>query len=136
MQQINSKGITPLDRELPLLNAPFHGLDQHLIDSHELALEFPHATDGRGFSAAVRLRNDFAYKGRIWAWGHVLPDQWHNLVETGFDGVILHDDHFQRHGRDAWLSAIHSQPVYYPVAQTRFASQWWSNGLFSYPLGA
>jgi len=57
-----------------------------------VAIEFPAFGDGRGFSLAVRLRKDFAFKGEIRAVGPVMPDQALFLLRAGFDSVEVNDN--------------------------------------------
>lgn len=52
-----------------------------------VVIEFPKFRDGRGFTLARALREHHAYAGEIRAVGHVLPDQFQFLVQTGFSTV-------------------------------------------------
>ena len=50
-----------------------------------IALDFPAFKDGRAYSYATRLRDQFGYTGEIRAVGHVLADQFHFMKRCGFD---------------------------------------------------
>ena len=45
--------------------------------------------DGRPFSEAKRLRNEFKYTGEIRASGHIIPDQYIFLLRCGFNSVEI-----------------------------------------------
>ncbi len=63
--------------------------------AHELALcsliviEFPHFTDGRGFSLAAQLRERYQYQGALRASGYLLVDQLSYLIRCGFNSVVF-----------------------------------------------
>jgi len=48
--------------------------------------------DGRGFSLALRLKRDFAFKGEVRATGNIIPDQAQFLIRSGFDTVEVTED--------------------------------------------
>ena len=50
-----------------------------------IALEFPKFRDGRAYSQARLLREQYGYRGTLRATGDVLRDQFHFLVRAGFD---------------------------------------------------
>ena len=50
-----------------------------------IALEFPKFRDGRAYSQARLLREQFGYRGILRATGDVLRDQFQFLVRAGFD---------------------------------------------------
>jgi uncharacterized protein (DUF934 family) len=50
-----------------------------------IALVFPKFRDGRAYSQARQLRENFAFRGTLRATGDVLRDQFHFLVRAGFD---------------------------------------------------
>lgn len=54
-----------------------------------IVIEFPVFTDGRGYSQARRLREEFGYKGELRAAGDILPDQARFMERCGFDSLIL-----------------------------------------------
>ena len=78
-------------------------------------IEFPAFGDGRGFSLAVRLRKDYAFKGEIRAVGPVIPDQALFLLRAGFDTVDAADER-----KAAFEAALERFPAFY---QTDFGGQ-------------
>lgn len=78
-------------------------------------IEFPAFGDGRGFSLAVRLRKDYAFKGEIRAAGPVIPDQALFLLRAGFDTVDASDDR-----KAAFEAALERFPGFY---QSDFGGQ-------------
>ena len=50
-----------------------------------IALNFPKFRDGRAYSQARLLREQFNFRGMLRATGDVLRDQFHFLVRAGFD---------------------------------------------------
>ena len=50
-----------------------------------VALEFPKFRDGRAYSQARLLREQYGFRGVLRATGDVLRDQFHFLVRAGFD---------------------------------------------------
>lgn len=60
-----------------------------------IAIDFPHFTDGRGYSTARLLRERHAFAGELRAVGDVGRDQVFNLSRVGFDAFAL------REGEDA-----------------------------------
>ncbi|MBT4891213.1 MAG: DUF934 domain-containing protein [Rhodospirillales bacterium] len=57
-----------------------------------VAIEFPTFSDGRGFSTARQLRQEFGYKGEIRAVGHLIRDQYLFLHRCGFDSIEVNDE--------------------------------------------
>jgi uncharacterized protein (DUF934 family) len=57
-----------------------------------IAIEFPGFRDGRGFSYAHRLRNQYGYTGALRAVGHLIPDQAQFLLRTGFDEIEVKEN--------------------------------------------
>ena len=56
-----------------------------------IALAFPKFSDGRAYSTARRLRDQFGYRGEIRATGDVLLDQIPLMLRAGFDSFeIVH----------------------------------------------
>lgn len=78
-------------------------------------IDFPAFGDGRGFSLAVRLRKDYAFKGEIRAIGPVIPDQALFLLRAGFDTVDAADER-----KAAFEAALERFPAFY---QTDFGGQ-------------
>ncbi len=56
-----------------------------------VAVDFPQATDGRGYSTARLLRERYGYTGELRAVGDVGRDQLFNLARVGFDAFALRD---------------------------------------------
>lgn len=54
-----------------------------------LAVEFPQFTDGRGFSTARKLREEYGYEGEIRAIGDVLLDQIAFMRRCGVDAYCI-----------------------------------------------
>lgn len=50
-----------------------------------VALDFPKFRDGRAYSQARQLRENYGFRGTLRATGDVLRDQFHFLVRAGFD---------------------------------------------------
>lgn len=87
--------------------------DTPLADLRELAeravhidIAFGSFADGRGFSQAARLREDFSFTGTLRASGHVLPDQASHLFRVGFSSVLVSDELAGRHGLENWACAV------------------------------
>ncbi len=78
-------------------------------------IDFPAFGDGRGFSLAVRLRKDYAFKGEIRATGPVIPDQALFLLRAGFDTIDAADER-----KAAFEAALERYPAFY---QTDFGGQ-------------
>lgn len=57
-----------------------------------IALNFPSFTDGRSYSSARQLRNDFSYRGELRAIGDILRDQIYYLSQCGFNAFSLRHD--------------------------------------------
>ncbi len=57
-----------------------------------VALEFPAFRDGRAYSYARLLRDQYGFPGEIRAVGDVLLEQLHFMERTGFDAFELHSD--------------------------------------------
>jgi uncharacterized protein (DUF934 family) len=57
-----------------------------------IAVDFPHFTDGRGYSTARLLRERYGYQGELRAVGDILRDQVFYLKRVGFDTFALRAD--------------------------------------------
>ncbi len=122
MQKISQNGIEAID-ELPrLLEAPFEQLEAYL-DEPRLALDFPSFADGRGFSAAKRLRQ-LGYRGELLAAGHLIVDQWALLCECGFDAVVLSEERLQASGAEHWQAALRARQWAYQYDSPTLNSVW------------
>ncbi|RZL92019.1 MAG: DUF934 domain-containing protein [Variovorax sp.] len=58
-----------------------------------ISVLFPVYTDGRGFSLAQVLRNEYRWTGEMRAVGDVLIDTVHYLARCGFDSFVLKAGH-------------------------------------------
>lgn len=56
-----------------------------------IVIEFPHFTDGQGFSLAALLRERYGFRGELRASGNILLDQLFYLKRCGFDSFELPD---------------------------------------------
>jgi uncharacterized protein (DUF934 family) len=54
-----------------------------------IALKFPAYTDGRAYSMARQLRDDYHFKGEVRATGDVLFDQLQLMMRSGFDAFEI-----------------------------------------------
>jgi len=57
-----------------------------------IAIEFPIFRDGRGFSTAAILREQFHWEKELRAIGDVLIDQLVQMARVGFDAFVLRED--------------------------------------------
>jgi len=55
----------------------------------EIAIRIPRFSDGRAFSTARLLRERYGWRGRLRAFGDLLPDQLSDLERVGFDTFEL-----------------------------------------------
>lgn len=65
------------------------GLASYIERLSLIIIEFPVFTDGRGYSQARRLRDEFGYRGELRAAGDILPDQAAFMERCGFDSLVL-----------------------------------------------
>lgn len=68
-------------------------------------VSFAGQADGRGFSAANRLRA-MGFTGRLVAAGPLIPDQARHAFQSGFDAILVDDARVARHGEQAWANAL------------------------------
>jgi uncharacterized protein (DUF934 family) len=87
----------PNDRDAAEL-APYFG------DLALIRVTFPAMGDGRGFSLARRLR-DLGYRGRLRAFGPLVPDQVRAAFRVGFDEIELPAEHAARSPEARWHPA-------------------------------
>ena len=57
-----------------------------------IAIDFPHFTDGRGYSIARLLRERHTFRGELRAVGDVSRDNLFYLARCGFDSFLLKDE--------------------------------------------
>lgn len=67
-------------------------IKDHLNQLPLVAINFPSFADGRGYSYATVLRQQYGYKGEVRAIGDVLRDQLFYLKRVGFDSFALRAD--------------------------------------------
>jgi uncharacterized protein (DUF934 family) len=86
---------------------------EELDDFTLIAVHFPKATDGRGYSTARLLRERYGYRGELRAFGDIGQDQIFFLSRVGFDSFVVKET-----GEDlaGVLSAFDSFPEAYQAA--------------------
>ncbi len=67
-------------------------LEPFISDLSLVAINFPKFADGRGYSYARQLRDNYAYKGELRAIGDVLHDQLFFMKRCGFDSFAVRAD--------------------------------------------
>lgn len=77
----------------------------HLHKFARIAISFPTAQDGRGFSLA-RLLRDAGYEGKLRAIGPLITDQYRHLRQSGFDELAITPSHAERMPEQHWLDVI------------------------------
>lgn len=85
------------------------------LDLAQIALiriDFASFADGRGFTAATRLRT-LGFTGRLRAAGHVLADQYAMARRAGFDEVEISPRLAARQPEDQWLARADWQAGHY-----------------------
>ncbi len=73
-----------------------------------IAVDFPKFTDGRGYSIARLLRDQYHYAGDLRAVGDVLIDQLFFMKRVGFSSYALRDDQKEKYALAAF--STFSQP--------------------------
>ena len=84
-----------------------------------VALEFSVFRDGRAYSYARLLREQYRFPGEIRAVGDVLLEQLHFMERTGFDAFELHSDDPLR---DLEIAASDFDVWYQPAADGRLSA--------------
>ena len=74
-----------------------------------IALDFPAFGDGRAYSYARLLRDQYQYQGELRAVGDVLLEQLHFMHRVGFNAFQINDDN----AADAWETAAADLSVWY-----------------------
>lgn len=72
---------------------PLREHDINTLSIAFIAIGFPSYTDGRGFSLAQILRNQYGWRGELRAVGDVLIDTIHYLARCGFDSFLVKEGH-------------------------------------------
>ena len=78
-------------------------LEQALIGTGMITIEFPRFDDGRGFTLAQQARR-LGYVGRLRARGHLIADQYAMARRAGFDEVEIEKDLAIRQPEGQWLA--------------------------------
>ena len=68
------------------------GILPFLTKIEVIAIEFTKFADGRGFSHARQLRDNYGYQGEIRALGDILPDQINYLRRCGVNAFVCRND--------------------------------------------
>ena len=92
-------------------DANLSGLKDRLSSLKLITIIFPTFSDGRGFSIGQRLRQ-LGYKGHMRASGHLISDQFHFLVECGFDDVEISQEIADRQPEQDWLENLSKDGTY------------------------
>ncbi|MEQ8666252.1 MAG: DUF934 domain-containing protein [Rhodospirillales bacterium] len=74
-----------------------------------IIVEFPTFSDGRAFSQARQLREQFGYQGEIRAVGHVIRDQYLFLHRCGVNAIEVADEK----ALAAWNTAMNEFSLFY-----------------------
>lgn len=77
-----------------------------------IAVDFPKAADGRGYSIATRLRR-LGYKGELRASGYLIADQYVLARNCGFDTVQIPDALAERQPEAHWIEVQRSMTFAY-----------------------
>ena len=84
-----------------------------------ICINFPVFADGRGYSYARQLRNNYAYEGELRAIGDVLKDQLFFYARCGFNSYAIRQD---RDLEDALASLNDFEFVYQGAADSKTVS--------------
>jgi uncharacterized protein (DUF934 family) len=74
-------------------------------NAETLGIEFPTYADGRGFTLAKRLRL-LGFAGRLRAIGPLIPDQFAESLDVGFDEIEISDAQLKRQPAEQWFAAL------------------------------
>lgn len=111
-------------RRVGVIIAPDDDLGEiadRLEDISMIALQFPKFSDGRAYSHAARLREQFGFTGELRAVGDVLIDQIPLMKRVGVESfAVSHEPTLKRlsEGRLPGISR-HYQPTALPAAKVR-----------------
>lgn len=91
--QANRKALRGRDLGIRLQSdEPPEHIAEDLAAFQVIALEFPAFRDGRAYSYARLLRENYGYAGEIRAVGDILLEQLHFMIRVGFDAFELHGE--------------------------------------------
>ena len=94
-------------------------LAPHLDRVALIALEFPSFRDGRAYSQARVLREQYGFRGELRATGNVLRDQFLFLLRAGFDSFEVEKES----DAAAFAAAVERYSVFYqPAADRRISA--------------
>lgn len=103
--------VLPTDADLAALGVDAQALMQR-GDVAFLAVHFPQYGDGRGYSLAWLLREEYGWQGELRALGDVLIDTVHYLARCGFDSFVPKPGHDSAEA----LAALHAYTEHYQAA--------------------
>lgn len=106
--------VLPTDSEPDDLMLDVDALQQR-HDVAFLAVHFPQYSDGRGYSLAWMLREEYGWRGELRAIGDVLIDTMHYLARCGFNSFLTKPGHDPEQA----LQSLHAFTHHY---QTGYAS--------------
>lgn len=98
-------------------------------NSETLGIDFPAYADGRGFTLAKRLRL-LGFAGRLRAVGPLIPDQFAEALDVGFDEVEISAEQLRRQPLEQWLAALKTFSQTYQSGgqkQSIIAARWNKN---------
>src|SRR5579883_318358 len=96
---------------------PVEELAPYLPHLALIALEFPAFKDGRAYSQARQLRDQYRFEGEIRATGDVLRDQFIFMVRAGFNAFEVRKEADAQHFEDA----LHQFSGFYQPGSDRAA---------------
>ncbi|MCW6510087.1 DUF934 domain-containing protein [Lichenifustis flavocetrariae] len=117
------------DQLLGVLVEPGEALDPLVPDLGRLSLvslSFPKFADGRSFSKATKLREEYGYKAEIRAVGDILWDQLQLMTRCGFDAFEITNEPTLRAleaGKTPFMSDFY-QPGYGPEMRVNTPRTW------------
>lgn len=103
--------VLPTDADMADLGVSAETLAQR-GDVAFLAVHFLQYGDGRGYSLAWMLREEYGWQGELRALGDVLIDTVHYLARCGFDSFVPKPDHDPAEA----LAALHAYTEHYQAA--------------------
>ena len=99
-------------------NCSIAELEPYLQRLQLVVLEFPVFTDGRAYSQARTLRNNYSFEGELRASGNLLPDQLSFMHQVGFDYFDIEDERFNL---ESWSNSTKAISLSYQHTFARHA---------------
>ena len=96
-----------------LPDTDLEALAPHLSGLARIEVRFPAFADGRGFSIARQLRGHYRYAGELIAAGPLIPDQYVQVLQCGFDAVNIDPEIFARQSEAEWRNALEAFELTY-----------------------